>query len=286
MMGWEPINDKHSVERVAFSVQFRRPPSPKRFAAIQAKVRQIATQHGINELSILPQSILQIPVPDHAGVSRFHHPLPNIVPAGWAYRRTSEGKVLEEIVLHNNAVAFSATIYSRWEAFLERVEVCLGDALNSIAGDTYISEMRVECWDLFNHCKSAGDSRITMEGLINPHSQLIPAYYKTHSGAWHVHMGFFADASEEKRSLVNAKVDVVENSAGVSKNFPKDMAFQAHIYTLVSSQFLKDNDGYNDWDGMKSDANQHHSRSKMVVADVIDPKLSENISLNADRFCL
>jgi uncharacterized protein (TIGR04255 family) len=284
-MNWQPASEMHAIERVAFAALFSFPLGPKPFERELTKVRHEAAKSGINELIVLPQPVQirfgaqdpKLSGPQLAPQFEFGNP-------GQAFRRTENGRVLEEIVFNPSALAFSATTYNRWGDFKARLKDCLSDALTSVAEDTYISELRIEYIDRFDLLSDDSSTMADCRGLINPNSVLISPKFKTQTGSWHEHIGFFLDDNGDVRTLVNANVDVIANSPGMPPALQDGYAAQAKFYTLTSAQQVGPNRGFEDWDNIEEHIHSRHELSKSIFGDLVHPTLAEKIRLEARPF--
>lgn len=282
-MNWRPASEKHAIERVAFTALLGFPLPPKPFDRLLTKVRRKAGDTGINEMIVLPKP-LQITLgaqdPKLSG--------PQLAPklefgaTGQAFRKTENGRVLEEIVFSNGVLAFAATSYNHWSEFSERVRECLSEIIDTISDITNITEIRIEYWDRFDLVD--GDTKARSEFLINPSSTLLAHFYQRINTSWHTHLGFFLDEGSDVRTLVNANIDVIANAPGLPPVLADGYLAQARFYTLISAQNTLPDKGFENWETIKNRIDSGHELSKSIVGDLIHPALAEKIDLKAKPF--
>jgi uncharacterized protein (TIGR04255 family) len=281
-MSWQPAREQHAIERVAFTALLGFPLPPKPFERLLTSVRRRAADSGINEMVVLPQPVqIQLTAQDPK-ISGFQlTPPAEFGPLGQAYRKTDDGRVLEEIICHNNIIVFSATKYRHWTDFLSRLELCLSEAIKSISQLTNILEVRLEYWDRFDQRAPATEGNSEEDHLINPRSTLVAPFQYGQTGSWHSHIGFFLGEGTAVRTLVNANIDVVSNSPGLPPVLIEGISGQARIYTLVTAQHTVPNSGFDDWQTVKDALDSRHELSKSIVGDLIHPRLADQIQLSA-----
>ena len=280
-MNWHPASEMHAIERVAFAALLSYPLSPKPFERLLTKVRHKAAETGINELIVLPPVQIRLGSQDPKLSGPQLGPHVEFGNPGQAFRRTENGRVLEEIIFNPSALAFSATTYNRWTEFTGRLKDCLSEVLTSIAEDAYISELRIEYLDRFDLSMDGDSGTVTDCGsLINQNSVLISPVFRTQIGSWHEHIGFFLDDNGDVRTLVNACY-VIANSPGMPPALAEGYAAQAKFYSLTSAQQVVPNRGFENWENIKDHIDSRHELSKSIFGDLIHPVLAEKIRLDA-----
>jgi uncharacterized protein (TIGR04255 family) len=188
-----------------------------------------------------------------------------------------------DITLTTDFIRYSTTNYDRWAGFLSGVQAIIAPSLAVIFATTAVNEIRLEYWDRFDRSVDCDKN----EPLINSGSKLIGEAFRDAVGAWHAHVGFFSNVQHaNRRTLINANVDVVTSMPNNLQQFPSGVTGQSRIYTLGSLQAINSCNPFDDWGVIEPEIVNVHHLLKSVLGDIIHPSIATSVQLNANPLAI
>ncbi|XHC10657.1 TIGR04255 family protein [Labrenzia sp. ac12] len=200
-MSFEPINDDHAIDTVAFSVFFVAPLSA---GAINALMMNKAA--WVDDLPHERRDTIQSfdMSQGGAGVGRIQE-LPAVE---YSYLRP-DGRPVWALKTDISSISVLNTTYTRWEKVWPKSERILRAALGAMSAYKNlpaVSEITFEVRDAFV-CKNVD---YDIASLINLEAEEIASFCEKAGALWHQHTGWFQELDEDYTVLNQLNIDSVD----------------------------------------------------------------------------
>jgi uncharacterized protein (TIGR04255 family) len=207
MADFVPFQGNHAIEEATVAVRLWAPVADDAFRKALGTARQVAVDHR------LPGRV-QVPAMQVVfGRSQLPVGSPGVATANVFQRVEEDGTVAEELTLDPSSAAYRTRSYKRWADVQKLVTGAFVPILTDMTsgGDVGIATIELRCIDKFvlQPIPDAVDYRQLFRG----DTPLLPLHVFEIDGLWHSHVGWFEDVTEDRRTLVNVNVDVLDQNS-------------------------------------------------------------------------
>ncbi|HEV7880227.1 TIGR04255 family protein [Bradyrhizobium sp.] len=202
---WQPLHEAHSIEVAAAAVNFSQPLTEVAWKKVVRDAEGVCKAAGLGEKSVVNAVQITIglpagpPPPTTVDAMVFMRSQATNIPGGGLQR-----SALEALTVSREGLNFQTSVYTRWDAFFERIQLLLKPPLRSALHSIAVTNLRLEYKDVF---RFVGEGKPIAEELLNTCSDLIAPHVFRNEKLWHSHTGFFEDALGCKERLVQINVD-------------------------------------------------------------------------------
>lgn len=270
---FDPIHEAHSIEQVAFTVQFDRPLEDALFAEVltaatpfkndlpgQEEIQRYAVAFGIQGA--------RAPVPTSSGG----------LPIGRQFRRVGpDGSIENELRLERESLMFRTLLYSRWSDTWSRAKQYLDVVTPIFLRQVGIASVSLNFVDKFSWRGNLED--FTPSLLLRVGSNYLCPHIFEAKDLWHSHTGAFIKIDGNTKRLLNINVDSLDEQL---PDGPRRVVMATTVLTDLLNQ-----PGYEPLVVAEADAvsfiDNHmqslHAESKKVLANIINDTMSKRIAL-------
>jgi hypothetical protein len=202
---WQPSQEAHSIEVVSAAVNFSEALTEVAWKKVVRDAEGVCRAAGLLEKSAVNTVQIMIGTSPEAAPPQaidgmlFMRSQAVNVPGGGIQR-----KALEALSVNRTGLNFQSTVYSRWDAFFERLKLMVRPPLRGALRSVGVLNLRLEYRDGF---RFVGKGQPLAMTLLNEKSDLIAPHVFRNERLWHSHTGFFEDAPGCKERLVQINVD-------------------------------------------------------------------------------
>lgn len=205
-LAWKPFQEAHSIEMVAAQVNFSEQLTEMAWKRVVRDVEGSAKAAGLVEKSNLQG--IEITINEGQGLPQG---LPTAL-TGVRFMRTTaietavglQRKFQEALTINRTGLLLQSAVYSRWEAFADRINLLMRPALRGALHSVSVSNVRLEYKDAFRY---EGEGPPIARTLLNESSNLIAPHVLDNEKLWHSHTGFFEDAPGCEQRLIQVNID-------------------------------------------------------------------------------
>ena len=271
---WKPAHEAHAIERVSATFQFKEAVPTKRWhTLVNSASSKLAQDFGFGHSF----ETVEFNVPSIVGQQVVWQGGPSPAPTGRAFQIIQGAEWLEEVNLQRTRFVYSATRYTRWQAFRTRTSGILSQYLKLALEDVDLALVKLEYWDRFVFDGKATEANY--ETLFNANSKYVSQFALSAPDLWHSHVGYFVPAPTGKR-LVNLNIDLIDlNESNLLPGSEVTTRRSAGLYSMVQNtielQFEALEDVYADMDRL-------HTMLIDIMRDVVTPQVAKQISLSPE----
>jgi uncharacterized protein (TIGR04255 family) len=264
---FEPILQSHAIERCSAVVVFDQPVPDKVFARVRSDAEGRLRQAGFAEVN--PGLGVQIDM-----TTGRVGPAKGVGPVQF----TTADRGLT-IVMMPNAVIWQTSRYVRWDPFIGQFESLVMPLVTAYSDVVSGSAIQLDYLDRFFW---TGDwESFDIERLIQLDSGMIASRASKADREWHSHSGWFEHHEDGVRRLVNANIDVVEQSPPPGTHPMPSVG----IYTMVQDQ-ISATAAPEILTALQQESpierlEKQHKALKRLLSEIIIPAMSDQIGLNS-----
>lgn len=272
---WLPFSDAHSIEVVSAAINFSEPLTEVSWKKVTRDADAIRKAAGLSETMPAIQFMIGAPPSPATGppVSATLFMSSKAIDVSGMPRAP-----LETLTIGRAGLALQTTVYTRWDAFFERMRMLLVPPLRAALRSTGILSLRLEYKDSF---RFVGDGPPIAARLLNLKSGLIAPHVFENEQLWHSHTGFFEQAAGCKERLVQINID-----ANVSADTgTPDVSFRSVTITTAVQNNLTSG-GSESLDNEEELANSQiamfdslHQRSKDLFRQIISNETASQVGI-------
>lgn len=194
---WRPAFDAHAIVYAAAIIQFNEHVTSVSWQQIIEIGRSIANSMGLtaeSEMQTVTFSLESgaLPKPEH-------DPEPGIE----FVRMSASNQPIEKITLERNSLRIDTGQYTRWEAFKDLTSVVFNAILPQYLNLVRPTTLSLEYRDMF---RSHNDGQFDVGLIVEKNSPYFDGSHFNMRDIWHSNRGWFEDATENARLLVNVDI--------------------------------------------------------------------------------
>lgn len=270
MTSYRPASGQHAVEQAIIGVRIFQSASDADYQNAVTKAAELAVEHSLpGRMQLDPMSLV-------FGRQVISHGFVNaneLMPGTLFQRVNSDGTMAEELTIERGAVTYRTRSYKRWKDVQNIVDGIVSPVVSILAqGDiNQVAVIELRCVDRFTSDVNTyprlselvrNEARHVTSNLLNSESQL------------HIHSGWFEDATEDGRTLINLNIDVIDQSSG-SRDATILQSISRH--SSEAGSYFERGECFGEC--ILLNFNELHSKDKSLLAGVLTDELQSQINL-------
>lgn len=188
-------------------------------------------------------------------------------------RVNADGSMAEELTIERSAVTYRTRSYQRWadvQGYIGNILIPIVEILTK-NDPAEISVVELRCVDKFI---ASQDEFPALGELIRSDCELIPAHMLDLHQYMHFHSGWFEEADDKGRTLINVNIDVNDDRTGgivtsILQVFSKQSATKGGIFEGPRSIE----------EIVKSHFDELHAQDKRMLARLLTDEIQDSINL-------
>lgn len=263
-MPWHPLQDSHAIEKVRVICAFQADIRPKFSERLADLVEPMRADYQFGPVNKIQGQGLTFQLGAAGPVGQVSEQ--QVV--GWSFQRTMpDGAVVESISLERSTIIYETSEYSTWTEFHRRAVPLLTDIVSELSTYDDMSTLALEYHDrfVFQGTPEEADPREIFE--LSSDTVLEAAL--DGGNLWHVHRGWFENASKGKL-LVNQNLDAQEGQ------FKGEPARSVAVLTKLEARRINSELTSDSWTDLLPEM---HTRSKDVLKEILKPVSAEMIGM-------
>lgn len=262
-IGFAPLNDDHSIERVSFALAFRNPFRPDSVANVE--------QAHDKWRDALPATSGIINVPNQArnGVVN----TPGIL---FSFLKPN-GESTWSMEFSKNEIRVDCYLYSRWEKVWGAAFEYITSALHAASDELRTNEL-VNVELLVRDVFFANSEQYDLGDFFGNLKYVAPILFKS-GPLWHCNTGWFENIADQHKVLHNLNLDARSTS---NAERPVVISIEHKLIDLVQTQNSADKKSNNILNYINLMMGDLHKRNKFLLANLLNSNLREKIGLEVE----